>query len=95
MPSFEVAHIHQQGQDMIIFPLDERFGRQSGDDQSRTLEALQFRAHAAGLRGAAVAVWEDSNGGHFRGPRQWRAFLESIDLGWVLANVNRTLSWDG
>lgn len=54
MPSFDIAHIHREGQDLVIFPLDERFGRKSAEEQSRTLEALQLRAHAAGLRGGRL-----------------------------------------
>lgn len=27
MPSYEVAHVHEQGQDLIIVPLDSQFGR--------------------------------------------------------------------
>ena len=94
MPSYKVAHIHEQGQDMIIFPLESRFGHQTQSDQETELSALEFRANSAGLKGSAVAVW-DGGGGRmaFLGPRPWHAFLTSINLHWVLANLNKEVSW--
>lgn len=94
MPKYQVAHIHEQGQDMIIFPLEAKFGHQTQADQNQELGVLGFRANAAGLRGAAVAVW-DAGGGRmgFFGPPQWHPFLRSIDLQFVAANVNKEVSW--
>jgi hypothetical protein len=94
MPTYKVAHIHEQGQDMIIFPLGSQFGRMTSSDQDAELNTLGFRANAAGLKGAAVAVW-DNGGGRmgFFGPQQWHQFLRSINLRFVLANVNKEISW--
>jgi hypothetical protein len=94
MPTYKVAHIREQGQNMIIFPLDAAFGRMTSSDQNEELGRLGFRANAAGLAGAAVAVW-DAGGGRmgFMGPSQWHPFLRSIDLGFVFANLNQEISW--
>ncbi len=94
MPKYEVAHIREQGQDMIIFPLEARYGHLSQADQERELDVLQLEANRAGLRGAAVAVW-DAGGGRMasRGPHQWQAFLQSISLPFVRANLNKVISW--
>jgi hypothetical protein len=94
MPKYKVAHIHQQGQDMIIFPLEAKFGQMSGSEQDRELSILGSRANKAGLRGAAVAVW-DNGEGHvaFRGPPQCCAFLSRINMHYVIANLNRVISW--
>ncbi len=40
MPKYEVAHIREQGQDMIIFPLEARYGHLSQADQERELDVL-------------------------------------------------------
>ncbi|MEI9982369.1 MAG: hypothetical protein WDN69_03650 [Aliidongia sp.] len=93
MPTFKVAHIREQGQDMIIFPLDSAFGSQSSSEQSRTLAALEFRANAAGLAGQAVAVWESGNRMYFLGPQPWHPFLRSISMAAVWASVNQEISW--
>jgi hypothetical protein len=94
MPTYKVAHINEQGQDMIIFPVDSAFSRMTRSDQEHQLGLLGFRANAAGLRGAAVAIW-DAGGGHlgFFGPQQWHPFLKSIDLHFVMANLNKEISW--
>ena len=93
MPHLKVAHINEQGQNMIIFPLDSEFGAKTDADRADLLEELEQRAHAAGLAGRAVAVWERGNSTHFIGPRPWHNFLQSISLRWVLSNVNKQLSW--
>ncbi len=93
MPSFKTAHIREQGQDMIIFPLDNSFGSKSSSDQSDALTDLEFRANAAGLAGHAAAVWESGNRTYSLGPRPWQGFLQSISMRWVWLNVNKEISW--
>ena len=94
MTTFQLAHINEQGQDMFLFPMDARFGHRAAADQSDILSELQSRARSAGLSGVAAAVWRDATGRtHTLGPRLWDGFLRSIDLDFVLANVNREISW--
>lgn len=93
MPSFDVAHIHEQGQDMIFFPLDDSFDHKTAADQNSILAGLQVRAHGAGLGGRAVGVWQRGSETRFLGPPSWRAFFQSIDMSFVLANVNCEISW--
>jgi hypothetical protein len=93
MPSLDVAHIREQGQNMLLFPLDSSFGHKSTTDQQQTLSMLTRRANAAGLAGAAVAFWQSGGRTHFMGPRPWRAFLEGLSMWQVQASVNRSISW--
>jgi len=93
MPSFEVAHIQEQGQDMLLFPLDDSFEHKSSAEKNSIVVQLQMRANRAGLAGRAVAVWERGSETRFLGPQPWRAFFQSIDMGFVLVNVNREISW--
>ena len=94
MPTLKIAHINQQGQDMIIAPLDRGFGSKTELDQQAALDEIETRAHSAGLRGHACAVW-DAGGGRmaFRAPPPWHPYFKSINLQTVFANVNRELSW--
>ena len=94
MPKYTVAHVRQQEQDLIIFPLEAKFGQMSGLEQDRQLGILGFRAKRAGLLGTAVAVW-DAGGGQaaFRGPPQCCAYLSRINFKFVMANLNRVISW--
>lgn len=93
MPRLKVAHINEQGQNMIIFPLDQSFGHKSTNEQEEALSSLEYRANRAGLAGRAVAIWQHGNHMHFRGPSNWQNFLRSISMRWVMANVNHELSW--
>jgi hypothetical protein len=93
MPKYKVAHIREQGQDMLLFPLSHQLGQLTDDEQSDLLEELERRAHAAGLAGGAAVFWQHGGHGHFMGPRPWHPFLRSISMSFVQRNVNREISW--
>jgi len=89
MPHFRVAHIREQGQDMIIVPVDGNFRFQPDNEQESFMRELQSRANSAGLRGTVAAVWS----GGFRAPRPWHPFFQTLSMQGVLANLNREISW--
>ena len=93
MTTFDVAHIREQGQDMIIVPMRPEFGSKTSSDQAGIEHALASAAHGAGLAGRVVTVW-DAGGGRmaFRGPPQWHTFLGSVSLHWVGANINKRIT---
>ena len=92
MSSIKVAHLREQGQDMILFPLSSAFGNKSTSAQNAILAELERSAHRAGLAGRAAAFWEAGGRTHFLGPRPWVSFLRSMSLAMVWANVNREFS---
>jgi len=94
MPRLKVAHLREQGQDMIIIPLDPSFGDKMEQDKVAIVEDLQLHANAAGLRGTVVPVW-DSDGGRmaFIAPRPWHPFFSGLNLFVVHRNLNREISW--
>jgi hypothetical protein len=96
MPSFDVAHIHKQGQDMIIIPMNRSFGNMTHQQQAEQTALLQEYAASAGLAGTVVPVW-DAGGGRmaFLAPKPWHPFFRSINLRFVAINVNRRLSCNG
>lgn len=94
MPSYKVAHIHEQGVDLIIIPLESSFRHKTTQDQNATAVQLEARAHAAGLAGTVVLVWDAGSGRMgFLAPPNFSSFFKSVDLGFVGANINRELSW--
>lgn len=93
MPSYDVAHIREQGQNMLLFPLSSSFGSRSDHEQNATLSELQMRARAAGLAGGAVAFWESGGRTNFRGPRPWHPFLRGLSMHAVMRSVNKKISW--
>ncbi len=73
VPKFKVAHLREQGQNMLIFPLDSSVHYKSDSDKSKILEELEIRAHAAGLAGGGAIAWEHGRSLNFMGPRPRRS----------------------
>ena len=94
MPRFDVAHLREQGQDMVIIPLESSFGNKTSQDQQAIIGDLQIHSRLAGLAGIVVPVW-DGGGGRmaFIAPRQWHPFFSNISLQFVFANINKYISW--
>ncbi|SNB45459.1 hypothetical protein [Geobacter sp. DSM 9736] len=94
MPRFKVAHIREQGVDLVIIPLDKSFGYKTEDEKDSIVSELQIRASSAGLAGTVVPVW-DNGGGRmaFIAPHNWHLFFKSLSLPFIAANINRELYW--
>lgn len=94
MPSVQIAHVREQGQDMIIVPLDRSFANKTTQQQQGAIAELQTRSISAGLKGRVVPVW-DAGGGRmgFIAPQNWHPFFKSVDLHHIMASVNRELRW--
>lgn len=93
MVTYDVAHITEQGVDLIVIIVDPSFGLKTLREQQEITAALQICATAAGLAGTVVPVW-DAGGGRmgFFAPPSWNPFFSSIDLAFVAVNVNRGLT---
>lgn len=94
MPRFKVAHIREQGVDLVIIPLDRSFGHKLESDKDSIVSELQVRASSAGLAGTVVPVW-DNGGGRmaFIAPHNWHPFFKGLNLQFIAANINRELYW--
>ena len=93
MDTFKVAHVCEQGVDLVIIPLDSAFGHRTPAEQRRVSTLLQACASSAGLKGTVVPVREHGDGRMaFLAPREFHPFFRSIDLSFVMANINRTLT---
>lgn len=93
MAKFQVAHLREQGQDIIIVLVDRSFGYKPNTEQNEICASIQACASAAGLAGTVVPVW-DGGGGRlaFLAPRPWTPFFQSMTLADVAANINRELT---
>lgn len=93
MAEYDVAHIKQQGQDLIIVPMDSAYGSKPNAEQNTIRDALAICAQSAGLAGGVVTVW-DARGGRmgFLAPPEWQLFFGSIGLPFLRANINRRLT---
>lgn len=93
MPTFRIAHLREQGQDIIIVPLDSNFEHKTSDDKSAIIADLQAHARGARLAGTVVPVWESGGRVHFIAPRPWHSFFQSLSIADVFRNINKELSW--
>lgn len=90
--SYRVAHIREQGQDLIIIPLSAQSVRGSSRLELTTERGrLQECSDSAGLRGIVCLVWQDAMGFSWAAPRAWHPFFRSIDMRFVRQNLNRVL----
>jgi len=92
MPKYRIAHIREQGVDLIIAPLDSSFGNKSSSSQNLFISSLEMYAHRAGLAGTVVPIWLQGGKMNFIAPRPWHAFFKSISWNDVLRNINKELT---
>jgi hypothetical protein len=94
MPKFKVAHVREQGIDLIIIPLEHHFGQKTKAEQDGIIAELQVHATGAGLAGTVVPVWPQGSAMSFIAPHQWHPFFKGISLQWVGLNINKEIFWD-
>jgi len=92
MTTFKIAHIREQGVDLIIAPLDSTFGSKSKNDQNEIIASLQACASSAGLAGTIVPVWLEGSGHRFIAPDKWHPFFKSFSWNQILSNINKELT---
>ncbi len=90
--NFDVAHLREQGQDMIIFPMDSSIDYKSDRSKQEIMYALQLCASSARLAGTAVLIWNSNGRTKFMAPQQWHGFFRSVDMLWVAKNINKKLT---
>lgn len=94
MPRYKVAHLYEQGQNMLLFPVDGgSIHHKTNSEKNEILEELEARANAAGLAGSAALIWNYGGQTHTYGPQRWQGFLRSISMQFVLRNVNQEIRW--
>jgi len=92
MPTFKIAHVREQGVDLIIIPMERSFAYRPSSDQQAIIAQLQAYAISAKLAGTVTPVWDYGQGEMgFIAPESWHPFFQSIGLSWVSARLNREL----
>jgi hypothetical protein len=93
MPSIPVAHLYEQGQDMVIVIMDPGFARANPSQQEAIIGQLQARAKASGLTGTVAMVWDAGGKLDYLIPQPWHDFFQSITLDDVRARINAEIRW--
>lgn len=87
-----LAHIREQGVNLIIVPFEKTFGAKSPQEQHDALIVLRDTAARAQLQGEVVPVWDMGDGGMaFLAPQGFHPYFRSISLDFVRANLNREI----
>lgn len=90
--TYDVAHIREQGQDMIIVPVKSSVNSMTSQQQNELKSSIQFFARDAGLAGEVCLVWNNGSRFSFLAPRQWHPFFKGINMSFVAANINKKLT---
>lgn len=91
MAKYKIAHLCEQGQDMIIVPLENNFHHATGADQQNTIDYLQACSIDAGLAGKVVPVWRHGGRVYFIAPTPWHPFFKSLSWDDISLNINKEL----
>lgn len=94
MTKYQIAHIREQDQDMIIIQLASTFDLKPQKEQLKIKDALQICATSAKLAGIVVPVWLDSSGSDYKfiAPEKWHAYFRTIGWNRITAMRNKTLT---
>jgi hypothetical protein len=90
--TYKIAHIREQGQNMIIIPVASSVNCKTQNQQNELLNTLQYFARDAGLAGTVCLVWEVGNRLSFLAPSQWHGFFRSMNMRFVSQNINKNLT---
>lgn len=88
MASFDVAHIREQGVDLVVVFVRAQARSLSNVDADKFTAALTLCARDAGLAGTVVLVWP----GGFRAPQSFHPFFRSAPYERLAASINKKLT---
>jgi len=92
MPEYRIAHIREQGQDMIIVPLESRFLNRPAAEKESFRLALQRCAAQHRLKGTDCLVWNYGRRFYFLAPPPWRLFFKGLSMAAVNRNINKKIT---
>ncbi|PWE39599.1 hypothetical protein C9I50_18180 [Pseudomonas prosekii] len=93
MARYRIAHIKEQGQQMIIAPLDSSFNSRSQDEKNDFMNAFQAAATSAGLAGRVALIWKSGSMVHFMAPQPWHPFFRSQGIyQTIMSSINKELT---
>jgi hypothetical protein len=88
--TFEIAHINEQGVNVVVVFVDPSVAHKSAEDQNLIAANLQLCAESANLAGNIAMVWP----GGFWAPSNQHAFFRSPGGSYaqLLLRINKKLS---
>lgn len=89
---YPVAHVKHQNSNMVIVVINPSFFRGSLGDQNRWFTDIEQCVRSVKLGGQALVVANDNGRFRFFGPKSWHNFLQTLDMNWVNARINKSLT---
>jgi hypothetical protein len=89
---YRIAHTRQQDVNMVMVVTSPSFFSSGGNEQSRGYTALQSCVRGANLAGEVVLVADVNRRFMFYGPKRWDGYLRTLDMQWVNARLNKSLT---
>lgn len=91
MIQLKIAHFQEQGQYLIVIPLDSSFHDKTASQREATLNALRASVLAAKLEGTVAVVWRSGHNRYFMAPEQWHDTLRRMPWHGIISRLNKTL----
>jgi len=92
MPSYDIAHIREQGQDIIIVFMSPAFSSLGNTAQNEQQTLLQACAADANLAGTVVPVWKAGSTFGFLAPSPWQSYFRNSTWDDLCLTVNKKLT---
>lgn len=89
---YAVAHTRHRDANMVLVKIHPRFFDASAKQQERWYTDIQSCVRSVKLAGTVVVVNDSSNRFRYYGPKSWHSFLNTIDMNWVNARVNKEMT---
>lgn len=92
MITYRIGNICEQGQYIVIIPLDSLFGNLLEETQLCIISKLQKCSIDAGLKGDVIVFWWSGSDYRFIAPRKWHPLLRTPGVfEHLLSKLNKTL----
>lgn len=89
---YNIAHTRSRNADMVIIKVGPRFFEADLNTQARWYTDMQACVRGVKLAGTVVVVSTVNGRFRFYGPKTWHQFLGTIDMPWVNARVNKSMT---
>jgi len=89
---YKVAHIREQGKDVIIIPISNINNNLTNEKLNEIRRVFQTQAIKTKLSGEVCLVWEFNKQLFSLAPSQWKAFCANLNMRIVKQYINKELT---
>jgi hypothetical protein len=90
--TYRIAHTKYKNVNMVIINVNKSFFSGTASQQAKWFTAYEQCVRSANLAGQTIVVSNNNGGIRYYGPKSWHKFLNTIDMDWVNARINKKLT---